>query len=64
MNSPDYDEFSMKNSTLFDEEHIVKEVEGFRLASHFFWSLWSLVNAQASKIPFGYWVCNDEKRFP
>lgn len=33
------------------------EVRIFSLASHLFWSLWSVVNAKLSQIPFGYWVC-------
>lgn len=32
------------------------EVEAFTLASHLFWSLWAVVNAAKSQIPFGYWV--------
>lgn len=32
------------------------EVESFSLASHMFWSLWAIVNAAKSQIPFGYWV--------
>lgn len=35
---------------------VLKEVKVFTLASHFFWGLWSIVNAISSKIPFGYWV--------
>lgn len=34
---------------------VMKEVEVFTLASHFFWALWGLINAETSKIPFGYW---------
>ncbi|XP_018563131.1 choline/ethanolamine kinase [Anoplophora glabripennis] len=34
---------------------VMKEVEVFALASHFFWAMWGLVNAETSKIPFGYW---------
>ncbi|XP_054724032.1 choline/ethanolamine kinase-like isoform X2 [Uloborus diversus] len=37
------------------EEHILKEVSLFILASHFLWTLWSVVNAQNSQIEFGYW---------
>ncbi|KAJ8928930.1 hypothetical protein NQ314_018438 [Rhamnusium bicolor] len=35
---------------------VLREVEVFTLASHFFWSLWGVVNAGTSKIPFGYWT--------
>lgn len=34
---------------------LLREVEVFSLASHFFWGLWSIINAVSSKIPFGYW---------
>ncbi|KAJ8916695.1 hypothetical protein NQ315_000340 [Exocentrus adspersus] len=34
---------------------VMREVEIFTLASHFFWALWGLINAETSKIPFGYW---------
>ncbi|KAL1140640.1 hypothetical protein AAG570_000570 [Ranatra chinensis] len=35
-------------------EYVVNEIENFTLASHFFWGIWSLVNAKVSQIPFGY----------
>ncbi|XP_066991296.2 choline/ethanolamine kinase isoform X2 [Anabrus simplex] len=39
-----------------DEENmLLKEIKAFTLASHFFWGLWSAVNARLSQIPFGYW---------
>lgn len=38
---------------------VIREVEVFALASHFFWSLWALINADTSQIPFGYWVSTD-----
>ncbi|KAJ8978686.1 hypothetical protein NQ317_015655 [Molorchus minor] len=34
---------------------LMREVELFTMASHFFWSLWGFINADTSKIPFGYW---------
>ncbi|XP_023231047.1 choline/ethanolamine kinase-like isoform X1 [Centruroides sculpturatus] len=37
------------------EENILEEIRIFNLASHFLWMLWSIVNAQTSKITFGYW---------
>lgn len=40
-----------------EEERIMMEIKIFSLASHLFWSLWSIVNAKLSQIPFGYWVC-------
>lgn len=38
-----------------EEERLLREADCFVLASHFFWALWSVVNAPASAIPFGYW---------
>ncbi|KAJ3651951.1 hypothetical protein Zmor_017955 [Zophobas morio] len=34
---------------------ILREVEVFSLASHFFWGIWGIINAGTSTIPFGYW---------
>lgn len=36
-------------------DEIKEEVRCFTLASHLFWTLWSLVNVQ-QEIEFGYWV--------
>ncbi|KAG8195103.1 hypothetical protein JTE90_013580 [Oedothorax gibbosus] len=36
-------------------QHVLEEVLVFTLASHFLWTLWSIVNAQNSQIEFGYW---------
>jgi hypothetical protein len=44
-----------EQSTERYEEALLCEVEAFCLASHFFWGLWSAVNAK-SQIPFGYCV--------
>ncbi|KAL4712178.1 hypothetical protein ACJJTC_011039 [Scirpophaga incertulas] len=46
-----------KTSSLSIDEvnHLLGEVDAFALASHLFWSLWSVVNASKSQIPFGYW---------
>ncbi|CAG9577035.1 unnamed protein product [Danaus chrysippus] len=38
-----------------DVNQLLAEVEAFALASDLFWSLWSIVNASKSQIPFGYW---------
>lgn len=32
----------------------------FALASHFFWGLWSIVQAKISAIEFGYMVCSEQ----
>lgn len=37
-------------------KRVMKEVEVFTLASHFFWFLWAVINTKTSQIPFGYWV--------
>lgn len=38
-----------------DPQVLMHEVRVFTLVSHLFWTLWSIVNAETSKIPFGYW---------
>ncbi|XP_014212360.1 choline/ethanolamine kinase isoform X2 [Copidosoma floridanum] len=38
-----------------EEDRIMAEVKLFSLIGHLFWSLWSIVNAKFSQIPFGYW---------
>uniref|UniRef100_A0A1B6MPQ7 Choline kinase N-terminal domain-containing protein n=1 Tax=Graphocephala atropunctata TaxID=36148 RepID=A0A1B6MPQ7_9HEMI len=46
-------------------EHILKEIEFYTLASHFFWSLWSVVsnsNVFTRAAQFDYW-CYGERRF-
>ncbi|KAJ8657478.1 hypothetical protein O0I10_006780 [Lichtheimia ornata] len=35
-------------------EHVYREVEGFSLASHYYWGLWALVQATISDIDFDY----------
>jgi hypothetical protein len=35
---------------------LLKELQAFTLASHFFWGLWSVCSASISTIPFDYWV--------
>ncbi|XP_013136398.1 PREDICTED: choline/ethanolamine kinase isoform X2 [Papilio polytes] len=44
-----------KEPSIDDINQLLTEVEAFALASHLFWSLWSIVNASKSQIPFGYW---------
>ncbi|KAM3956056.1 choline/ethanolamine kinase isoform 1-T1 [Aphomia sociella] len=41
--------------TIDDVNQLLSEVEAFALATHLLWSLWSIVNASKSNIPFGYW---------
>ncbi|XP_075905315.1 choline/ethanolamine kinase isoform X1 [Nelusetta ayraudi] len=36
------------------EEELILEANRFALASHFFWGLWSIIQAKISKIEFGY----------
>lgn len=38
-----------------NEARLLREADCYVLASHFFWGLWSIVNAPVSSIPFGYW---------
>ncbi|KRT83855.1 phosphotransferase, partial [Oryctes borbonicus] len=38
-----------------DPQRLLQEVKVFTMATHFFWGLWSIVNAGTSIIPFGYW---------
>lgn len=52
-----------ENGSKESPKKILKEVEVFSLASHFFWSLWSIVNTKTSQIPFGYWVRLIEFKF-
>ncbi|KAL3178050.1 hypothetical protein MRX96_038589 [Rhipicephalus microplus] len=36
-------------------DYVLHEARVFTLASHLFWTLWSIFNAHTSKIKFGYW---------
>ncbi|XP_016147914.1 choline/ethanolamine kinase-like [Sinocyclocheilus grahami] len=38
------------------EEDMITEANRFALASHFLWGLWSIIQANISKIEFGYMV--------
>ncbi|OBZ89825.1 Ethanolamine kinase 2 [Choanephora cucurbitarum] len=37
-----------------EKEQLFKEVNGFSLASHFFWGLWAMIQAKISDIDFDY----------
>ncbi|CAL1595209.1 unnamed protein product [Knipowitschia caucasica] len=50
---PDFDHLDEENQMRLKEEMFV-EVNRFSLASHFFWGLWSLIQARLSTIKFGY----------
>lgn len=39
-----------------EERRMLDEIHVYALASHLFWTLWSIVNAPVSTIAFGYWV--------
>ncbi|KAI8887362.1 kinase-like protein [Backusella circina FSU 941] len=41
-------------ATLEQKQHLFKEVNGFSLASHFYWGLWAMVQAMVSNIDFDY----------
>ncbi|XP_061783886.1 choline kinase alpha isoform X1 [Nerophis lumbriciformis] len=49
----DYDNLSQADQMKMKEELYV-EVNRFSLASHFFWGLWSIIQARLSTIKFGY----------
>ncbi|XP_042531784.1 choline kinase alpha isoform X2 [Dipodomys spectabilis] len=49
----DFEKLSSEEQS-FIEEEILLEVNRFALASHFFWGLWSIVQAKISSIEFGY----------
>ncbi|KAG7454040.1 hypothetical protein JOB18_019270 [Solea senegalensis] len=51
----DFEELSEEEQTKLKQEMYL-EVNRFSLASHFFWGLWSIVQAQLSTIQFGYLV--------
>ncbi|KAK8777521.1 hypothetical protein V5799_029136 [Amblyomma americanum] len=42
-------------SKLYSADYVLREARVFTLASHLFWTLWSIFNAHTSKIKFGYW---------
>ncbi|KAI8149143.1 kinase-like domain-containing protein [Fennellomyces sp. T-0311] len=47
-------EFNGEKPSHQELEHLFKEVEGFSLASHFYWGLWALIQADISTIDFDY----------
>lgn len=49
----EFENFSNEEKSIIEEEMLV-EVNRFALASHFFWGLWSVVQARISSIEFGY----------
>uniref|UniRef100_A0A8C8ZAY5 Ethanolamine kinase n=1 Tax=Prolemur simus TaxID=1328070 RepID=A0A8C8ZAY5_PROSS len=49
----DFDNLSSEEKSIIKEEMLL-EVNRFALASHFFWGLWSIVQAKISSIEFGY----------
>lgn len=40
--------------TLEQKQHLLQEVDGFSLASHFYWGLWAMIQAMVSNIDFDY----------
>lgn len=44
------------DESLLDEEKMLLEVNCFALASHFFWSVWSICQEACTKITFSYLV--------
>ncbi|PNF40486.1 hypothetical protein B7P43_G08183 [Cryptotermes secundus] len=46
---------SLQAVTREEMDQLLRELQAFTLASHFFWGLWSLCYASISTIPFDYW---------
>ncbi|XP_076310732.1 choline kinase alpha-like isoform X2 [Tachypleus tridentatus] len=53
-----YTRDSLINIEMQDE--ILREVQVFSLASHLFWTLWSISSGYCSTIRFGYWVLGED----
>lgn len=51
----EYENLSNEEKSVIEEEMLV-EINRFALASHFFWGLWSIIQAKISSIEFGYMV--------
>ncbi|XP_027800063.1 choline kinase alpha isoform X3 [Marmota flaviventris] len=49
----DFENLSSEEKSAIEED-VLLEVNRFALASHFFWGLWSIVQAKISAIEFGY----------
>nr|XP_004656832.1 choline kinase alpha isoform X2 [Jaculus jaculus] len=49
----DFKNLSSEEQSVIEEEMLI-EINRFALASHFFWGLWSIVQAKISSIEFGY----------
>ncbi|XP_006171419.1 choline kinase alpha [Tupaia chinensis] len=49
----DFENLSSEEKSIIEEEMLL-EINRFALASHFFWGLWSIVQAKISSIEFGY----------
>ncbi|XP_036783040.2 choline kinase alpha isoform X3 [Manis pentadactyla] len=49
----EFENLSNEEKSVIEEEMLI-EVNRFALASHFFWGLWSIVQAKISSIEFGY----------
>ncbi|XP_076971632.1 choline kinase alpha isoform X2 [Tamandua tetradactyla] len=49
----EFENLSSEEKSVIEEEMLL-EINRFALASHFFWGLWSIVQAKISSIEFGY----------
>lgn len=49
------DEKTLLAPSIDDVNQLLNEVEAFAMVCHLLWTLWSIVNASKSQIPFGYW---------
>ncbi|KAG8563691.1 hypothetical protein GDO81_016174 [Engystomops pustulosus] len=52
---PGFENLSNEERSIVENEMLI-EINRFALASHFFWGLWSIVQAKISSIEFGYMV--------
>jgi ethanolamine kinase len=44
----------LEKPTEKQKEHLYMEVNGYSLASHFYWGLWAMIQAMVSDIDFDY----------
>ncbi|XP_043561859.1 choline kinase alpha isoform X1 [Chiloscyllium plagiosum] len=54
-NAENQDEFDLNDDQIAKmEDQMLEEINRYALASHFFWGLWSIIQARISAIEFGY----------
>ncbi|KAG2175585.1 hypothetical protein INT43_001232, partial [Umbelopsis isabellina] len=52
---------SSKSQRQLEVDQLLREVAGYRLASHFFWSLWGLIQANQSEIDYDFFQYATER---